>query len=43
MLCDNEYYMAGGAFLAIFGWMTPWPYLSLIGVIMLMIGFFTID
>lgn len=42
MLCDNEYYMAGGAFLAIFGWMIWWP-LSMIGVIMLMIGFATID
>lgn len=42
MLCNNEYYMAGAAFLAIFGWMIWWP-LSEVGVIMLMIGFATID
>lgn len=43
MLCENELYMGGSTCLMLFGWMTPWPYLSVVGTIMLMIGFFTID
>lgn len=42
MLCNDEYFMAAGGFLALFGWMI-WMPLSIIGVIMLMVGFATID
>ena len=42
MLCYDEQFMAGGGLLMLFGWMIWWP-LSVIGVIMLMAGFASID